>query len=91
MPRRKDDNWKVYEPLIRSFEDNDLGERLTAIEPVDAKVHITKRAFMVNIENDIAQRLSQIARKGKISSTMLLHRWLKEKIAESTLTANNKR
>lgn len=69
MPRRKNDNWKVYEPLIRSFEDNDIGERLAAVEPVEAKVHITKRAFIVNIENETAQRLSQIARKTKISST----------------------
>jgi len=91
MPRRKNDNWKVYEPLIRSFEHNDAGERLSAVEPVEAKVHITKRTFIVNIENDVARHLLQIARKGKMSSAMLLHRWLKEKISENTLTANNKR
>jgi len=93
MPRRKNDNWKVYEPLILSFENNDVGERLTAVEPVEAKVCITKRAFIVNVENDTARRLSQIARKGKFRRPAVggLHRWLKEKIAENTLTANNKR
>jgi len=89
MSKQKRDNLpvrqaslKVYESLIDYFEQNDMGEKLSAIKQVESEVNITKRAFVINVKGDTAKHLLKIAHNEGISSTMLLQRWLKEKVAE---------
>ena len=84
MAKRKNDNWKVHEPLVQYFERSDLGERLSATEPVQFSVKISKREFVVSVSNDTAKSLALIAKKKKISSTTLLQRWVSEKVAENS-------
>ena len=72
----------MNEPLINYFEQNDLGEKLSAIEPIKAEVNITKRSFVINVKENTARRLLQIADNEGISSTILIRRWLNEKVAE---------
>ena len=87
MAKRKNDNWKVHESLVQYFERSDLGERLSIVEPVHASVKISKREFVVSVNNDTAKSLALIAKRKKISSTTLLQRWVSEKVAEnSTVT-----
>jgi len=87
MPKRKSDNWKVYEPTVKYFEQTDIGDALAKRKPKGASVKITSREFIVTVDEDVAQSISQIAGKKKISSSELLHRWLKEKVAENSLHA----
>ncbi|MHB8581550.1 MAG: hypothetical protein ACYDA4_17030 [Ignavibacteriaceae bacterium] len=82
MAKQKRDNLKVYESLIDYFDQNDLGEKLSAIKPVEMEVKFTKRAFVINVKGNTAKHLLKIAHDEGISSTMLLQRWLKEKVAE---------
>lgn len=79
---KRQPGFKVYEPLIDYFEHNDIGEELLAKDTVEVETNITKRAYVINVKGETAERLLQIAHKEGISSTMLLQRWLKEKVSE---------
>jgi hypothetical protein len=85
MAKRKSDNWKVDEPLIQYYEQTDLGDRLSTVKPVSVEIKLSKREFIVSVNNDIAQSLAMIAKKKKISSTTLLQRWVNEKIVENSI------
>jgi hypothetical protein len=87
MAKRKNDNWKVHEPTIRYFEQNDLSEKLSAVEPVRSSIKISKREFIVSVNNDIAKSVELIAKRKKISSSTLLQRWVNEKVAENSALA----
>ncbi len=84
MPKQKSDSLKVYESLIDYFDQNDMGEKLSGIKPVESEVNIIKRAFVINVKGDTAKYLLKIAHDEGISSTMLLQRWLQEKVAENS-------
>ncbi len=84
MLKQKRDDFKVYEAAIDYFDSNDLGEKLADVKAVEAEVNIFKRAFVINVKSDTAKQLLQIANDEGISSTMLLQRWLNEKLAEYT-------
>lgn len=87
MAKRKNNNWKVHEPTVQYFERTDLGEKLSDVEPIHSNVKISKREFVVTVNNNIAKRLALIAKKKRISSTTLLQRWVNEKIAENSTAA----
>lgn len=86
MAKRKSNNWKVLEPSVQYFERTDLGEKLSDVEPIQSSVKISKREFVVTVNNTIAKNLTLIAKKKRVSSTTLLQRWVNEKIAENSTT-----
>ena len=73
---------KVYEPIVDYFENNDMGEKLSEENPVETEINITKRSFVINVKGNTAKHLLQIAHNEGISSTVLIRRWLNEKVAE---------
>lgn len=83
MAKRKNNNWKVHEPVVQYFERADLGERLSENRSVKSLVKISKREFIVSVSDDIAKSLALIARRKRISSTALLQRWVNEKVVEN--------
>lgn len=87
MAKRKNDNWKIHESLVHYFEHSDLGERLSVVEHVQSAIKVSKREFVVSVNNDIAKSLALIAKRKKISSTTLLQRWVNEKVAENSTAA----
>ena len=86
MPKQRNNDLKVHEKIIRYFDKTDLGEKLSAVDPVNSDIRIMKREFVVQMDNELAKNLSLIAKKKRISSSTLLHRWIEEKVVENAVS-----
>ena len=78
----RNENLRAYEPLVDYFENNDIGELLANVEIEEIEVNLKKHTYVINVNNEIAKRLSKIASFEGISSIVLLQRWLGEKVSE---------
>jgi hypothetical protein len=79
MPRSKS-----VEELVDFFETHDMGDFWGKMRKAHFDVSIKKRKHLVAIEEDIVDKLTEIAKSKKVSSESLINVWLKDKIRRTT-------
>ncbi len=66
--------------LINFFDTHDLGDYLDQMPETHFDIDIKRRKHIFTINEDIAEKLTQIAKSKKVPSETLINLWLKEKI-----------
>ena len=75
MPR-----FKSLDTLVEFFDTHDLGEYLDEMPEVQFDVDIKKRRHIFVLEDELADRLTKIAKTKKTSSSALINSCLREKV-----------
>jgi len=73
--------------LVEFFETHDLGEYWDQMPEAHFDVDIRKRIHIFTIDEELADRLTEIARAKRIPSEMLIGVWLREKVLEQAQAA----
>ena len=68
--------------LVEFFDTHDLGEYWDEMPEAHFEVDIKTKTHLFVIDDELATRLSEIARLRQTPSQMLVNSWLREKISE---------
>ncbi len=69
--------------LVEFFDTHDMGDYFEGMPEVSFDIDIKKRTHVIALDEDLAKRLTQIAKSKRISSKTLVNRWLREKVSEN--------
>jgi len=75
---------KSVKELVDFFETHDMGYYWEKMPETHFDVNIKKRKHLVVLEEDIVDKLTEIAKAKKVSSESLINSWLKNKIRRAT-------
>ncbi len=68
--------------LIEFFDTHDLGEYLDTMPEADFDIDIQRRVHVITLDEDLASKLTEIAKVKRVSSQTLVNTWLREKVSE---------
>jgi len=69
--------------LVDFFETHDMGDYWEQMPEADFEIKIKRRKHLIAIEEDVATKVTQIAKAKKVSSEALINTWLKEKLRKA--------
>ena len=75
---------KKLEDLLEFFETHDMGDYWDRMPEAQFEIDIKKRTHLIAIDEDIANKITAIAKSKKTSSETLVNSWLKEKIQKAS-------
>ncbi len=75
---------KSVKELVDFFETHDMGDYWEQMPEAHFDVNIKKRKHLVALEEDVVDKLAEIAKTKKISSQALINTWLKDGIRRAT-------
>ena len=70
------------EALTDFFDKNDMGDFLESMPEVEFDVELGHRKHFVAVDDDVAQKLSEISRNEHVASGAIVNSWLREKISD---------
>ncbi len=70
------------EELTRFFDENDMGDYLGSMPEVGFEVEFGRRKHYVAVDDDVAERLSEISRSEHLPSGAIVNSWLREKLSD---------
>ena len=77
---KKVPEFNSLDELVDFFDTTDMGEQLDDQPDVEFEVDLRKKVHLVAIDNEIADKVSELAKSKKVSSKVLINAWLKEKL-----------
>ena len=77
LPKNPDD-------LVEFFETHDMGDYWDRMPKAQFEIDIKKRTHLIAIDEEIADKITAIAKSKKTSSETLVNSWLKEKIQKAS-------
>lgn len=72
------------ENLTEFFDDKDMGDYLESMPEVEFDVELRHRKHFVAVDEDVAERLSEISKNEHVSSGTIVNSWLREKLSDYT-------
>ncbi len=82
MARNKMPKFASLDKLVEYFDTHDMGDHWRDMPEAHFDIDIKSRTHVFALDEDLAERLTQIARTKRVSSRTLINKWLREKIAE---------
>lgn len=79
---RRIPKFESIDELIEFFETHDMGDYWEAMPEADFEIDITRRKHIFSLDDELAQKLSEIAKAQQVPSETLVITWLREKVAE---------
>jgi hypothetical protein len=67
--------------LVEFFDDHDMGDYLEGMAEIEFAVDIRSRKHLIAIEQEIASKLTEIAKTEQVTAESLINSWLKERIS----------
>lgn len=64
--------------LTEYFDTHDMGEHLNDMAEVEFDVDIQRRQYLVAVDAEVMQKLTEIAKAQQASSEALINAWLRE-------------
>ena len=68
--------------LVKFFETHDLGKYWDQMPEAYLDIEIKRRTHIFSLDEDLAERLTAIARAKRMPSKTLINEWLREKVVE---------
>jgi len=68
--------------LVEFFNTHDMGDYWDEMPEVHFDIDIKRRTHLFFLDEDLAERLTAIAKAKRISSRTLIDEWLREKVLE---------
>lgn len=72
--------------LVEFFDTHDMGEYWDNIPETHFEIDIKRKTHLIALDDDLAEKVSAIARARRIPSKTLINEWVKEKVLEQTKT-----
>ncbi len=72
--------FKSLDDLVEFFDSKDLGDFWEDLPEAKFDVDIKSRKHLFTLDDDVAKKLTQIAKNKQISSQSLINQWIKESI-----------
>jgi len=72
--------------LVEFFDTHDMGEYWDDMPEVHFDIDIKRRTHLFALDDDLANRVTEIARAKRVPSKTLINEWLREKVLEQTKT-----
>ncbi len=69
--------------LVDFFDTHDMGDYWEQMPEADFEIKIKRRKHLIALEEEVATKVTQIAKAKNISSEALINTWLKEKLQKS--------
>ena len=85
MSENKSENMPHFaslDDLVEFFDSHDMGDYLDQMSEVHFEVDIKRRTHLLAIDEDIVDKLTEIASSMQVPSEELINSWLREKIKE---------
>jgi hypothetical protein len=76
-------SFRSLDELVEFFDTHDLGEYWDKMPEACFEVDLKRRAHLIAIDVELAQKLDRIAQSRRTSSQALINSWLREKIIEN--------
>jgi len=76
--------FKTLDELVDFFETADLGDYLEQMPEVHFDIDIKRTTHIVTLDDDVAERVTAMARARQVPSEALINVWLREKLSEQT-------
>ena len=73
---------------VAFFEAHDIGDYLDAMPEAHFDINLKRRTHIIALDEDLAERVSTIARAKRVSSKTLINKWLREKVLEQAKAAS---
>ncbi|MEO7672618.1 MAG: CopG family antitoxin [Pyrinomonadaceae bacterium] len=73
------------EALTEFFDKNDMGDYFDSMPQVVFDVELGHRKHFVAVDEDVAEKLSEISKHEHLPSGAIVNSWLREKISDYTL------
>ncbi|MGQ9625824.1 MAG: CopG family antitoxin [Anaerolineae bacterium] len=70
------------EELVEFFDTHDMGEYWDSMPEAHFEINIKGRTHLFALDEDLAERLTAIAKAKHVPSERLINTWLKEKLFE---------
>lgn len=70
--------------LVEFFESHDMGEYWDDMPEVHFDIDIKRRTHVFALDEDLAEKVTAIAKAKRIPSSALINEWLREKVSEQT-------
>lgn len=70
--------------LVEFFDTHDMGEYWDDMPEVHFDIDIKRRTHLFALDEDLAKRVTAIARAKRIPSKTLVNEWVREKVLEQT-------
>jgi hypothetical protein len=75
---------KNLDELVEFFDTHDMGDYWDQMPEAHFEVEIKKRKHLIAIDEEIANKITAIAKSKKTSSESLVNSWLKENIQKAS-------
>jgi hypothetical protein len=72
--------FKSLDDLVEFFDSKDLGDFWEDLPEAKFDVNIKSKKHLFTLDDDVAKKLTQIAKNKQISSQSLINQWIKESI-----------
>jgi hypothetical protein len=82
MARNKLPKFDSLDKLVQYFDTHDMGNYWQDLPEAHFEIDIKTRTHVFALDEDLAERLTQIARTKRVSSKTLINKWLREKVAQ---------
>jgi len=69
--------------LVDFFETHDMGDYWEQMPEANFEVNIKRRKHLIALEEDVATKVTKIAKAKNTSSEALINTWLKEKLRKA--------
>ena len=73
--------------LVEFFDTHDMGEYWDGMPEAHFDIDLKRSTHLVALDDDLAKRVTAIARAKQIPSNTLINEWLREKVLEQTKAA----
>ena len=75
-------HFRTLDELISFFDRHDFGEYWHEVPEAHFEVDIKRRVHLFVLDDEVAGKLTEIAKSKQLSSETLINAWLKEKVEE---------
>jgi hypothetical protein len=89
MKRNKSDSLPEFDSLdelVNYFDSHDLGGLWGKMPEIEFEIDIQPKTHLVALEDELLEHLNEIASKRNSGSAELINMWLREKVAEQTVS-----
>ncbi|MBA4124043.1 MAG: hypothetical protein H0X72_16495 [Acidobacteria bacterium] len=73
--------FETLDALTDFFDENDLGEYTEQMPEANFEVNLKRRKYFVAIDEEISEKLSEISKRERQPSEIIVNSWLREKIS----------
>lgn len=74
--------FESLDALTDFFDENDMGSYLETMPEAEFEVNLERRMHFVAVDEEIAEKLSEISRRERTPSGAIVNSWLREKISD---------